>query len=174
MYAYCYLSLLPEVYYLFVRVLSAFTLWLLLYYKRLHCPNYLCDGTQWNSQQLGQTQVSFYSSSVAAFRWSLHWQSYNVYLAHTHTHVVLLYSAYCVDSHVDSTIDSRVVWQAFLSVFIMEAVLKIFAMPIDYWKSSWNIFDMIVIAASIVDVGVSQIHGLSVIRTFRLVGQQLI
>jgi hypothetical protein len=65
------------------------------------------------------------------------------------------------------------VWQAFLSVFIMEAVLKIFAMPIDYWKSSWNIFDMIVIAASIVDVGVSQIHGLSVIRTFRLVGQQL-
>lgn len=45
-------------------------------------------------------------------------------------------------------------------------------MPTTYWKSGWNIFDMIVIAASFVDVGVSSIRGLSVIRTFRLVRLQ--
>jgi voltage-gated sodium channel type V alpha len=50
-----------------------------------------------------------------------------------------------------------------------EAAIKIFAMPTGYWKDGWNIFDQIVIAASLVDVGVSQIRGLSVIRTFRLV-----
>ena len=48
-------------------------------------------------------------------------------------------------------------------------MLKIFADPIGYWPVGWNIFDIIVIAASLVDVGVSSINGLSVIRTFRLV-----
>lgn len=70
----------------------------------------------------------------------------------------------CIDGLV-----LRGLLQAFLAVFMLEATLKIFAMPVQYWRESWNIFDVIVIAVSVVDIAVSQVRGLSIIRTFRLV-----
>ena len=54
-------------------------------------------------------------------------------------------------------------------MFILEATLKITALGKFYFTNGWNIFDLIIVVASIVDMGVENIKGLSVLRTFRLV-----
>ncbi|XP_048254003.1 sodium channel protein 1 brain-like isoform X4 [Haliotis rufescens] len=56
----------------------------------------------------------------------------------------------------------------FTAVFIFEAVLKLFALNKYYFKSGWNIFDLIIVIASIIDLGFEEVDGLSVFRTFRL------
>ncbi|XP_025077550.1 sodium channel protein 1 brain-like isoform X2 [Pomacea canaliculata] len=56
----------------------------------------------------------------------------------------------------------------FTAVFILEAVLKITALTKGYFYVGWNIFDLIVVLASIIDLSVENIKGLSVLRTFRL------
>ncbi|GFR71119.1 sodium channel protein [Elysia marginata] len=56
----------------------------------------------------------------------------------------------------------------FTAVFIAEAVCKIMGLGKYYFKVGWNIFDLIIVVASILDLGLEQIDGLSVLRTFRL------
>ncbi|XP_076443937.1 sodium channel protein 1 brain-like [Babylonia areolata] len=56
----------------------------------------------------------------------------------------------------------------FSSVFILEAILKICALNKFYFHNGWNIFDLVIVVASIVDLGVESVQGLSVLRTFRL------
>ncbi|KAL8589095.1 hypothetical protein ACOMHN_017258 [Nucella lapillus] len=56
----------------------------------------------------------------------------------------------------------------FSAVFILEAALKILALNKFYFFNGWNVFDLIIVIASIVDMGVENINGLSVLRTFRL------
>ncbi|XP_035829755.1 sodium channel protein 1 brain [Aplysia californica] len=56
----------------------------------------------------------------------------------------------------------------FTSVFIIEAVCKIIGLGKYYFMSGWNIFDLIIVIASVLDMGLEQVDGLSVLRTFRL------
>jgi len=62
-----------------------------------------------------------------------------------------------------------IVFQVFSSVFILEAVLKLSALTRHYFKNSWNIFDLVIVVISILDMTLTTVDGLSVIRIFRLV-----
>ncbi|CAF3763063.1 unnamed protein product [Rotaria sp. Silwood1] len=57
----------------------------------------------------------------------------------------------------------------FTSIFTAEAILKIIAMtPIKYLKDGWNVFDLLIVTLSLVELGLANIKGLSVLRSFRL------
>ncbi|CAF1006440.1 unnamed protein product [Rotaria sordida] len=57
----------------------------------------------------------------------------------------------------------------FTSIFTAEAILKIIAMtPAKFLKDGWNVFDLIIVTLSLVELGLSNIKGLSVLRSFRL------
>ncbi|XP_071167168.1 sodium channel protein 1 brain-like isoform X2 [Mytilus edulis] len=56
----------------------------------------------------------------------------------------------------------------FTSVFILEAVLKIMSWSKFYFKSGWNLFDFVIVLASIIDISLSDIPSFSVFRSFRL------
>ena len=60
-------------------------------------------------------------------------------------------------------------FQIFTAIFTLEAFVKIMAFGKYYFKIGWNIFDLIIVVASLVDLGLEDIQGLSVFRTFRLV-----
>jgi hypothetical protein len=58
----------------------------------------------------------------------------------------------------------------FTGIFAGEAILKIIAMaPVKYFKDGWNVFDLIIVTLSLVELGLANIKGLSVLRSFRLV-----
>lgn len=49
-------------------------------------------------------------------------------------------------------------------------VLKLIAMdPYEYFQQGWNIFDSIIVTLSLVELGLANVQGLSVLRSFRLV-----
>lgn len=51
--------------------------------------------------------------------------------------------------------------------------LKIIAMdPYYYFQEGWNIFDGIIVTLSLVELGLSNVEGLSVLRSFRLVNKK--
>ena len=60
--------------------------------------------------------------------------------------------------------------KVFTGIFTLEAIIKIFAMSKDYFKSAWNIFDLIIVLVSYIDIGLTDIDGLSVFRALKLVG----
>ena len=48
--------------------------------------------------------------------------------------------------------------------------MKMMAMsPKYYFKEGWNIFDFIIVSLSLLELGLDNISGLSVLRSFRLV-----
>lgn len=48
--------------------------------------------------------------------------------------------------------------------------LKVIAMdPYYYFQEGWNIFDGFIVTLSLVELGLSNVEGLSVLRSFRLV-----
>lgn len=47
--------------------------------------------------------------------------------------------------------------------------MKLLALRREYFESKWNIFDLAVVVVSLMDLGLEQVSGLSVLRTFRLV-----
>ena len=50
--------------------------------------------------------------------------------------------------------------------------MKLMAMsPKFYFKEGWNIFDFIIVSLSLLELGLDNISGLSVLRSFRLVSQ---
>nr|XP_056717160.1 sodium channel protein type 2 subunit alpha-like [Euleptes europaea] len=57
----------------------------------------------------------------------------------------------------------------FTGIFTAEMVLKIIAMdPYYYFQEGWNIFDSIIVSLSLMELGLSNVDGLSVLRSFRL------
>lgn len=61
-------------------------------------------------------------------------------------------------------------FQFFTATFGIEAGMKLMAMsPKYYFQVGWNIFDFIIVALSLVELGLEGVQGLSVLRSFRLV-----
>ncbi|KAM6070447.1 sodium channel protein type 2 subunit alpha-like isoform 3-T3 [Chlamydotis macqueenii] len=59
--------------------------------------------------------------------------------------------------------------QVFTGIFAAEMVLKIIAMhPFYYFQVGWNIFDSFIVTLSLVELFLSSVDGLSVLRSFRL------
>ncbi|KAF5893921.1 sodium channel protein type 4 subunit alpha B-like isoform X2, partial [Clarias magur] len=57
----------------------------------------------------------------------------------------------------------------FTGIFAAEMVLKLIAMdPYYYFQVGWNIFDSIIVTMSLVELGLANVQGLSVLRSFRL------
>nr|AAP20106.1 voltage-sensitive sodium channel alpha-subunit [Pediculus humanus] len=57
----------------------------------------------------------------------------------------------------------------FTATFAIEATLKLIAMsPKFYFQEGWNIFDFIIVALSLLELGLENVQGLSVLRSFRL------
>ncbi|XP_047506166.1 sodium channel protein para isoform X28 [Pieris napi] len=57
----------------------------------------------------------------------------------------------------------------FTATFGIEAMLKLIAMsPKFYFQEGWNIFDFIIVALSLLELGLEGVQGLSVLRSFRL------
>lgn len=58
----------------------------------------------------------------------------------------------------------------FTATFAIEATMKLIAMsPKYYFQEGWNIFDFIIVALSLLELGLEGVQGLSVLRSFRLV-----
>ncbi|XP_068804849.1 sodium channel protein type 2 subunit alpha isoform X3 [Struthio camelus] len=59
--------------------------------------------------------------------------------------------------------------QVFTGIFAAEMILKIIAMdPFYYFQVGWNIFDSFIVTLSLVELFLSNVDGLSVLRSFRL------
>ncbi|KAI5106511.1 sodium channel, voltage gated, type V-like, alpha b, partial [Silurus meridionalis] len=57
----------------------------------------------------------------------------------------------------------------FTGIFTAEMVLKIIAQdPYFYFQQGWNIFDSFIVCLSLMELGLSNVEGLSVLRSFRL------
>nr|XP_046270866.1 sodium channel protein type 4 subunit alpha B isoform X1 [Scatophagus argus] len=57
----------------------------------------------------------------------------------------------------------------FTGIFTAEMVLKLLAMdPYFYFQVGWNIFDSIIVTMSLLELGLANVQGLSVLRSFRL------
>ncbi|KAM6334236.1 LOW QUALITY PROTEIN: sodium channel protein type 4 subunit alpha [Alca torda] len=57
----------------------------------------------------------------------------------------------------------------FTGIFTAEMVLKLIALdPYEYFQQGWNIFDSIIVTLSLVELGLANVQGLSVLRSFRL------
>lgn len=64
--------------------------------------------------------------------------------------------------------------QFFTATFGIEATFKLVAMsPKYYFQEGWNIFDFIIVALSLLELGLEGVQGLSVLRSFRLVSPSL-
>ena len=60
--------------------------------------------------------------------------------------------------------------QFFTATFTIEAFTKLLAMsPKYYFQVGWNVFDFIIVAFSLLELGLEGVSGLSVLRSFRLV-----
>lgn len=60
--------------------------------------------------------------------------------------------------------------QVFTGIFTTEMFAKLIAMdPYYYFQEGWNIFDGFIVSLSLVELGLADVEGLSVLRSFRLV-----
>jgi len=60
--------------------------------------------------------------------------------------------------------------QVFTAIFTAEAVLKVLALGLyTYLRDRWNCFDIVIVVLSLVELGLSKVKGLSILRSFRLV-----
>ncbi|XP_075980866.1 na channel protein 60E isoform X3 [Anticarsia gemmatalis] len=58
--------------------------------------------------------------------------------------------------------------KVFTSIFTLECIMKVMAMSKDYFACGWNIFDLIIVSASLLDLIFELVDGLSVLRGLRL------
>jgi voltage-gated sodium channel type II alpha len=64
----------------------------------------------------------------------------------------------------------NILFQFFTATFAIEAGMKLVAMsPKYYFQEGWNIFDFLIVALSLLELGLEGVQGLSVLRSFRLV-----
>lgn len=62
------------------------------------------------------------------------------------------------------------IFQVFTGIFTAEMVAKLVAMdPYYYFQEGWNIFDGFIVSLSLMELGLANVEGLSVLRSFRLV-----
>lgn len=59
--------------------------------------------------------------------------------------------------------------KVFTSVFTFECVLKIMALSKDFFHCGWNIFDLLIVSVSLLDLTFELVQGLTVLRGLRLV-----
>jgi len=60
--------------------------------------------------------------------------------------------------------------QVFTTIFAAEAALKIIALGLPkYLQDKWNCFDIVIVILSLVELGLANVKGLSILRSFRLV-----
>jgi len=58
----------------------------------------------------------------------------------------------------------------FTTIFTAESILKIIALtPGKFLRNGWNVFDLIIVTVSLIELGLANVKGLSVLRSFRLV-----
>ena len=58
----------------------------------------------------------------------------------------------------------------FTSIFTVESILKIIALtPGKFYRNGWNVFDFLIVTVSLIELGLANVKGLSVLRSFRLV-----
>lgn len=63
-----------------------------------------------------------------------------------------------------------IILQVFTTIFTAEAFLKILAIGLyRYVRDKWNCFDIIIVLLSLIELGLSTVKGLSILRSFRLV-----
>lgn len=76
----------------------------------------------------------------------------------------------CPVSVASPDISVRLVCKVFTGIFTAEMVLKLIALdPYYYFQQGWNIFDGVIVCLSLMELGLSNVDGLSVLRSFRLV-----
>lgn len=64
--------------------------------------------------------------------------------------------------------------QVFTGIFTAEMIMKLIALdPYHYFQQGWNIFDGVIVCLSLMELGLSNVEGLSVLRSFRLVRKQM-
>ena len=70
--------------------------------------------------------------------------------------------------HVGGLLD--VLDKAVLTIFVIELALKLYAYRLSFFRNSWNIFDLLVVAVGLLPsgAGLSALRGLRVIRAMRL------
>ena len=54
-------------------------------------------------------------------------------------------------------------------IFTFECTLKLLALNKDFFNCGWNVFDLIIVSASMLDLIFELVDGLSVLRGLRLV-----
>lgn len=59
--------------------------------------------------------------------------------------------------------------QVFSSIFALECIIKVLALSKEYFNNGWNIFDFLIVLASMIDIFVELLEGLNILRSFRLV-----
>lgn len=59
--------------------------------------------------------------------------------------------------------------QVFTAVFTLECIMKIMALSREFFINRWNVFDLVIVLASLLDLGLEIGSGLSVLRGMRLV-----
>ena len=61
-------------------------------------------------------------------------------------------------------------FQVFTAIFTAEAFLKILALGLyKYLQDKWSCFDVVIVMLSLVELGLANVKGLSILRSFRLV-----
>ncbi|CAF4237268.1 unnamed protein product [Rotaria magnacalcarata] len=78
-----------------------------------------------------------------------------------------------LDHHGQSELMTRILTGGnyfFTTVFTFECTLKLIAMaPAEFFKNGWNAFDFVIVSVSLIELGLANVKGLSVLRSFRLV-----
>ena len=60
--------------------------------------------------------------------------------------------------------------QVFTTIFTTEAALKVLALGFyKYLRDKWNCFDIVIVLLSLIELGLANVKGLSILRSFRLV-----
>lgn len=57
----------------------------------------------------------------------------------------------------------------FTAVFTLECIMKLMALSKEFFTNKWNVFDLVIVLASLLDLGLEIGSGLSVLRGMRLV-----
>ncbi|CAF4283364.1 unnamed protein product, partial [Rotaria magnacalcarata] len=77
-----------------------------------------------------------------------------------------------LDHHGQSELMTRILTGGnyfFTTVFTFECTLKLIAMaPAEFFKNGWNAFDFVIVSVSLIELGLANVKGLSVLRSFRL------
>ncbi|MGH0157888.1 UNVERIFIED_CONTAM: hypothetical protein FKN15_070577 [Acipenser sinensis] len=82
---------------------------------------------------------------------------------------IVLNTLFMAMEHYPMTSDFDDMLSVFTGIFAAEMVFKLIALdPYYYFQTGWNIFDSIIVTLSLVELGLADVEGLSVLRSFRL------